>query len=147
VGRSFTGHSHYLADLLGCESRGAPLRGLSESVCSIAWRNSLSEASSATPRRSSFSSHMPRHRREVSRFYPESLGDLLVVGTIRRSQDDAASAREPLGGGSSPRQVRERLALTLGEYDRRRLWARQSYTPRVLWLTVLFIDELSISGG
>src|SRR5215204_583668 len=57
------------------------------------------------------------------------------------------SAREPLGGGSSPRQVRERLALTLGEYDRRRLWARQSYTPRVLWLTVLFIDELSISGG
>src|SRR5215211_2739101 len=49
---------------------GAPLRARSQSVCSIAWRNSFSPASCATPRRSSFSSHTPRHRREASRFLP-----------------------------------------------------------------------------
>jgi hypothetical protein len=66
---------------------GAPLRGLSESVCSIAWRDSLSEASSAAPSRSSFSSHIPRHhRREVSRF-------ILSLWAICSLSEPSAAAR------------------------------------------------------
>jgi hypothetical protein len=117
--RSFTGHSHYLANLLGSESRRCPAtRPIGQDL--LFYASSKGPLTGFLCCLKTFCPLQPCSAPQAHRLpiEPEFSGNLLVIGTVRDSKNDASTAREPLGSGCAPPQMHQHLALAVGEGDR-----------------------------